>query len=121
YILNEKQHQSNYIRKFCKECNIELEDEPSSSLIDRLEEIENIDPLLNKEIELNDENLFIDSKQDSPAEIRNISQIFQAEPMSTDPQISHKRNANQLLDEQASYDENTPPTKRPTRSTRRKP
>ncbi|CAF4186156.1 unnamed protein product, partial [Adineta steineri] len=101
--------------------NIELQDKPSLSPIHCLEEIENTDPPLNKETEQNDENLVIDNKQDSPEEITNVTQIFQAEPMSTDPQISHKRNANQLVDEQVLYNENTPPTKRPTRSTRRKP
>ncbi|CAF1333975.1 unnamed protein product, partial [Adineta steineri] len=112
-FLNEKQHQSNCIRKFCKEYNIELQDKPSSSPIHRLEETEDTDPPLNKETEQNDENLIIDDKQDSPAQITNVSQIYQAELMSIDPQISHKRKADQLLDEQASYDENTPATKKP--------
>ncbi|CAF4165015.1 unnamed protein product, partial [Adineta steineri] len=123
YFLNEKQHQSNCIRKFCKEYNIELQDKSSSSPIDRLEEIENVDPTLNNETEQDDENLIIDKKQDSPTEIINVAQIIQAEPMSIDPQINQKRKSDQLVDEQASDNENAPPPKkptRPTRSTRRK-
>ncbi|CAF1455330.1 unnamed protein product [Adineta steineri] len=119
-FLNEKQHQSNCIRKVCKEYNIELQDKTLSSPVYCLKEIENTDQPLNKETEQNDENLIIDNKQDNPEEITNVTQIFQAEPMSTDPQISHKRKADQLVDEQALYKENTPPTKKPTRSTRRK-
>ncbi|CAF1009503.1 unnamed protein product [Adineta steineri] len=119
-ILNEKQHQSNCIRKFCKEYNIELQDKPLSSPVYCLEEIENTDPPLNKETEQNDENLIIDNKQDRAEKITNVSQIFQVEPMSTDPQISHKRKADQLVDEQVLYNENTPPTKKPPQSTRRK-
>ncbi|CAF1473967.1 unnamed protein product [Adineta steineri] len=82
-----------------KEYNIELQDKALSSPVYYLEEIENTDPPLNKEIERNDENLIIDNKQDSPEEITNVTQIFQGEPMSTDPQISHKRKADQLVDE----------------------
>ncbi|CAF0872283.1 unnamed protein product [Adineta steineri] len=119
-FLNEKQHQSNCIRKFCKEYNIELQDKTLSSPVCCLEEIENIDPPLNKETEQNDENLIIGNKQDNPEEITNVTQIFQAEPMSTDLHISHKRKADQLVDEQALYNENTPPTKKSTRLTRRK-
>ncbi|CAF1560249.1 unnamed protein product [Adineta steineri] len=119
YFLNEKQHQSNCIRKFCKEYNIELQDKSSSSPIDRLEEIENVDPPLNKETEQDDENLFIDKKQDSPTEMINVAQIIQAEPMSIDPQINHKRKADQLVDEQASDNENAPPTKKTARPTKK--
>jgi hypothetical protein len=55
--------------------------------------------------------LIIDNKQGSPEEIPNVCQIIQAEPMSIDPQISHKRKADQLVDEQASDNENAPPKK----------
>ncbi|CAF1444936.1 unnamed protein product [Adineta steineri] len=85
YLLNEKQHQSSCIRAFRKQYNIELQDKSSSSPIHRLKELENTDLPLNKEIEQNDENLIIDNKQDRPEEILNVSQIFQAERMSTDP------------------------------------
>ncbi|CAF4108891.1 unnamed protein product [Adineta steineri] len=119
YFLNEKQHQSNCIRKFCKEYNIELEDKSSSTPIDRLEEIENVDPPLNKETEQDDENLFIDKKQDSPTEMINVAQIIQAEPMSIDPQINQKRKSDQLVDEQASDNENAPPTKKTARPTKK--
>ncbi|CAF1115809.1 unnamed protein product [Adineta steineri] len=98
--------------------NIELQDKPSSSPIHCLEEIENVDPPLNKETEQNDENLIIDKKQDSPTEIINMAQIIQTEPMSIDTQINHKRMADQIVDEQISDNENAPPTKKPTRSTR---
>ncbi|CAF0767629.1 unnamed protein product [Adineta steineri] len=117
-FLNKKQHQSNCIRKFCKEYNIELQDKTLSSPVYCLEVIENTDPPLNKETEQNDENLIIDNKQDSPEEITNVTQIFQAEPMSIDPQINHKRKADQLVDEQVSDNENAPPTKKPARPTR---
>ncbi|CAF1386759.1 unnamed protein product [Adineta steineri] len=82
--------------------------------------IENIDPPLNKETEQDDENSIIDKKQDSSTEITNVAQIIQAEPMSIDPQINQKRKSDQLVDEQASDNENAPPTKKPTRPTRRK-
>jgi hypothetical protein len=42
YLLNDKQQQSNSIRRFCKEYDIEIQDKPSSS-INQLEETTNND------------------------------------------------------------------------------
>ncbi|CAF1405605.1 unnamed protein product, partial [Adineta steineri] len=92
--------------------NIELQDKPLLSPIYCLAETENTDPPFNKETEPNDENLIIDNKQDSPDEIPNVFIVIPGESMSTDLQISHKRKANQLVDEEASYNENILPTKK---------
>jgi len=55
YFMNDKQQQSNVIRKFCKVYNIQLQDNPSSSNAALLEETKINDTYLNDRRENNEE------------------------------------------------------------------
>jgi hypothetical protein len=108
YLMNDKQQQSNNIRKFCKEYNIELEDKLSSSSVVRSEETKNSDA------DLTDMH-----EQYNSEEMCSEVQVPTPEPMTTDQQPTHKRKADQLLDSELLPEENVPPPKRTLRRTRR--
>ncbi|CAF3978563.1 unnamed protein product, partial [Rotaria magnacalcarata] len=73
YFLNDKQQQSNNIRRFCKEYNIELRNKPPASF-DQLATKTNNNTLDPDELENSDHDLIIDSEEKNTAIIHNEDQ-----------------------------------------------
>ena len=119
YFLNDKQQQSNSIRRFFKEYNIELPDKLSRS-VSPLEESMNDNKLDLDESENSDHVLTVVNEEKNNEVIRDESSISITKPRSVTRQTTHKRKADQLIDPENTGEENTPPTKRTTRSTNQK-
>ncbi|CAF3919387.1 unnamed protein product [Rotaria magnacalcarata] len=119
YFLNDKQQQSNSIRRFCKEYNIELQSKPSASL-NQLATKTNNNTLDPDELENSDHNSIIDSEEKNTAIIHDEDQTSLTIFVPNNPRPASKRKADQLIDPQNIDKENAPTTKRPTRSTNRK-
>ncbi|CAF1294026.1 unnamed protein product [Rotaria sordida] len=101
--MNDKYQQSNIIRRFCKEYNIEVQDKPILTSVSRSERIENNELLVDGDT-TNDNNIH----------------VLQFSPISPDQQSPSKRKANQIYESEQSLTENYPPTKKLARATRRK-
>jgi hypothetical protein len=119
YFFNDKQQQSNSIRRFCREYNIELQDKPSSSL-NQLEETTNNNTLDIDEPENTDHDLTVVSKENNNEKVDDESQISTPDLVPIKRSTTRKRKADQLIDSQNIDEENIPPPKKATRSTNRK-
>ncbi|CAF3653232.1 unnamed protein product [Rotaria sp. Silwood1] len=105
--MNDKQKQSNKIRRFCKEYNIELQDESSLSSNPRYERTENYEASLN-----NDGGITVMYEQNVHQQIFNEVQILPFQSIASDQQSIHKRKADEICDLEPSPEENTPLTKK---------
>ncbi|CAF4941692.1 unnamed protein product, partial [Rotaria sp. Silwood1] len=101
--MNDKQKQSNKIRKFCKEYNIELHDKPSLSSNSRYEGTENYEASLN-----NDGGITVIYEQNVDKQIFNEVQILPSQSIASDKQTIHKRKPDEICDLEQSPEENTP-------------
>ncbi|CAF4921211.1 unnamed protein product [Rotaria sp. Silwood1] len=79
--MNDKQKQSNKIRRFCKEYNIELQDESSLSSNPRYERTENYEASLN-----NDGGITVMYEQNVHQQIFNEVQILPFQSIASDQQ-----------------------------------
>ena len=120
YLMNDKYQQSNIIRRFCKEYNIEVQDKPILTSVSRSERIENNELLVDGDT-TNDNNALTNShEQNNSKQISDQIHVLQFLPISPDQQSPSKRKANQIYESEQSLTENYPPTKKPARATRRK-
>ncbi len=79
YFLNDKQKESNIIRRFFKEYKIEIQDKPSSS-INELEETTNSDTSNLDELENDDLDLVVVSKQQNYESADDEAHISPSDP-----------------------------------------
>lgn len=119
YFLNDKQQQSNSIRRFCKEYDIQLQDKLLPSL-SQLEEATNSDTLDLDEPENSEHDLIIVAEEKNNEVIRDESPVSTTHPVPIIRQNAHKRKTDQLIDSENTDEEYTPPTKKTIRSTDRK-
>jgi hypothetical protein len=119
YFFNDKQQQSNSIRRFCKEYNIELHDKPNSS-VNQLEETTNNNTLNLDEPENDDVDLVVVSKQQNYESANDEAHISPSHLEPVNRPTTRKRKVDQLIDSPNIDEENTPPPRKTTRSTYRK-
>ncbi|CAF4346441.1 unnamed protein product [Rotaria socialis] len=132
YLLHDKQQQSSNIRRFCKEYNIELQDQSSLSsdlpsdlpldhlpdrLLDRLpdrlpEQTQNKATSINNYTASNNDGLTIIHKQNDSDRFRNQIHIIPSQLTLTNLRPTQKRKANQIDDSEQLIEENNPPTKK---------
>ncbi|CAF5018301.1 unnamed protein product, partial [Rotaria sp. Silwood1] len=113
YFLNDKQQQSNTIRRFCKEYNIELQHNFSPSA-NSLEEISN-----NNTSNFDEPQHTILTEQNNNEIVSDQFSIAVSNPRPTTRPNNCERKAAELIDSANSGEKNTSPTKK-TRSTNRK-
>jgi hypothetical protein len=146
YFLNEKQQQSNSIRRFCNEYNIEIQDKPSVP-INPLEEITNDDisnfdePHESSNLDQPDDissfdkpddisnfdesdgcnlDLVVPSKKQTYESTHDKTHLSQSNAKTSNHRVNRKRKSDQFMNSTAIDQENAPPRKRMTRSTNRK-
>ncbi len=119
YFFNDKQQQSNSIRRLCKEYNIELHDKPNSS-VNQLEETTNNNTSNLDEPENDDLDLVVVSKQQNYENVDDEAHISPSDPEPVNRPTTRKRKADQLIDSPNIDEENIPPPRKTTQSTNRK-
>ena len=119
YFFNDKQQQSNNIRRFCKEYNIEIQEKSPPSPAE-LRETEDNDALHTHESEYGDDASTTISEEQSHEKICDEVQISTPIPLQTIQEATNKRKAEHIIDPQDADEENTPPRKQTCRSTRQK-
>ncbi|CAF4552687.1 unnamed protein product [Rotaria sp. Silwood2] len=128
YLLHDKQQQSSNIRRFCKEYNIDLQDQsllssdlPSDLSPDRLpEKTQNKETSIDNYTASNDYGLTTVHEQNDSDQFANQVQIIPSQLAPTNIQPTQKRKANQIDDSEQLFEENNPPTKKTVRVTHRK-
>ncbi len=119
YFLNDKQQQSNSIRRFCKEYDIEIQDTPSVST-NPLEEITNDDISNFDASDHSNLDLAVPSKKQIYGSKRNEVHLSQSSEETSSLRFNRKRKSDQFTNSTTIDQENAPPRKRITRSTKRK-
>ncbi|CAF3332358.1 unnamed protein product [Rotaria sp. Silwood2] len=128
YLLHDKQLQTSNIRRFCKEYNIELEDQSlvSSDLAsDRPpdhppEQTKSKEASISNDTTSTDEGLIVIHEQNDSDQFTYQIPIIPSQPTSTNLPPTQKRKANQIDDSDQLLEENNPPTKKAVRGPRRK-
>ncbi|CAF4760669.1 unnamed protein product [Rotaria magnacalcarata] len=119
YLMVDKGQQSNVIRRFCKEYNIQLPDKPVLKINYR-QGIKSSNSVLDNDKTDHDDVLTVLQEENNNEQLPDNTQLTQCESVSSNQQSPAKRKIDEMNNLEPMSNENNPPCKRRGRPTRRK-